>query len=272
MRSVPGWPIGPGCSAAAAAEVSRPVFYADDVGAASLVLTGAEGRHAAAVRRVRPGEMVDVVDGRGGRARCAVRAVGRDTVQLDVLHRGCEPPPSPRLVVVQALAKGDRGELAVELCTEVGVDEVVPWAAQRCVVRWDGLRGEKALQRWRATAREAAKQSRRAWHPVVAPLATTADVVARVRAAVHPTEPAALPTAALVLHESATAPLATATLPAADTVLLVVGPEGGLTDDEVAELADAGAVPVRLGRSVLRTSTAGAVAAALVQAITGRWA
>lgn len=241
--------------------MSRPVFLADHVHGPSVTLTGAEGRHAATVRRLRPGEPVDVVDGRGARAVCTVVCVGRDVVELAVGECVVEPEPAPRVVVVQALAKGDRGELAVELCTEVGADEVVPWAAQRCVVQWDGPRGARALERWRSTAREAAKQSRRSWHPVVAPPATTPDVVRRVRQA----------EAGFVLHEAATAPLAAAALPDAGTVLLVVGPEGGLTDEELAALADAGARPVRLGPTVLRTSTAGAMATALVLASTGRW-
>ena len=238
----------------------RPVFLAGSL-AEPLVLTGPEGRHAATVRRVRVGEEVDVVDGRGGRAVCAVTAVGRDEVALDVVRREDEPEPSPRLVLVQALAKGDRGELAVELATEVGVDEVVPWAAERCVVRWDGPRGDKALERWRATAREAAKQSRRARVPVVADPARTADVADRLRAAA----------AGWLLHESAEQPLALAEVPAAGDVVLVVGPEGGLSDGELEVLQDAGGTAVRLGPTVLRTSTAGVVAAAVVSTRCGRW-
>ncbi|HWG95290.1 MAG TPA: 16S rRNA (uracil(1498)-N(3))-methyltransferase [Mycobacteriales bacterium] len=238
----------------------RPVFLAADVAADRLVLDGPEGRHAATVRRLRAGEQVDVVDGLGTRAVCAVVEVGRDVVALDVVAREVEPEPAPRIVLVQALAKGDRGELAVELATEVGVDEVVPWAAERCVVRWEGPRGAKALERWRATAREAGKQSRRARLPQVADPAGTAQVAARLAG-----------TTALLLHESAEEPLATAALPSDGEVVLVVGPEGGLSDRELAVLREAGGRAVRLGRSVLRTSTAGAVAAGVVSARTGRW-
>jgi 16S rRNA (uracil1498-N3)-methyltransferase len=241
--------------------VSRPLFLADDVGGARVVLTGAEGRHAATVRRLRIGEEVDVADGRGTRVTGPVAAVGKDVVEVTVVARSVEPPPQPRLVLVQALAKGERAELAVELATEVGVDEVVPWAAQRCVVRWEGERGARALARWRATAREAGKQARRARLPEVAALAHTSDVVARAR-------DAAL---TLVLHEVATAPLAATPLPSHGDVLLVVGPEGGVTDGELEVLAKAGARAVRLGGSVLRTSTAGAAAAAVVSARTARW-
>lgn len=241
--------------------MTPPLFLCDDVSADELELTGPEGRHAATVRRVKVGEAVDLADGRGVRARCRVVGVGTDVVQLRVVERVVEPEPEPRLVLVQALAKGDRGELAVELATEVGVDEVVPWAAERSIVKWDGARGDRALARWRSTAREAGKQSRRARHPVVTAQVSTQELVRRAAA-----------TPAVLLHESASTPLASVPLPATGELLLVVGPEGGVTDEEVAALTGAGAVPVRLGSSVLRTSTAGAAAAAVVSARTARWA
>ena len=241
--------------------MTPPVFVAEDLAGDRLVLSGPEGHHAATVRRVKAGEAVDVVDGRGTRVSCSVTSVERDVVRLSVLARTAEPAPSPRLVLVQAIAKGDRGELAVELATEVGVDEVIPWAAARCIVRWEGERGAKALRRWRSSAREAGKQSRRAWLPVVQEQHTTEQIVHRARAAA----------ATLILHESATTPLAGMTLPADGDVLLVVGPEGGIRDEEVAALDAVGAVVVRLGTSVLRTSTAGAAAASVVSALTTRW-
>lgn len=240
--------------------MTAPLFLHDDLSADLLVLDGPEGRHAATVRRVRLGEAVDLADGRGTRAHCTVTALERDTVHVRVLSREVEPEPSPRLVLVQALAKGDRGERAVELATEVGIDEVIPWQAQRCIVRWEGVRGEKALQRWRSTAREAGKQSRRARLPVVSHWLETPGLLARMVGATT-----------LVLHEQASAPLAGAALPLSGEVLLVVGPEGGLTDGELTELVAAGGVAVRLGTSVLRTSTAGVAAAAVVSARTGRW-
>src|SRR4051812_1628030 len=226
--------------------MSAPVFLADDVTGDRVVLTGPEGRHAATVRRLRVGEEVDVVDGLGTRASCTVAVVGRDTVELTVVRRTTEPAPAPRVVLVQALAKGDRGELAVELATEVGVDEVVPWSAERSIVRWDGERGAKALARWRSTAREAGKQSRRSRFPIVTEAQSTAEVAELVRAA----------DASYVLHEAAVDPLALQAFPARATVVLVVGPEGGLTEREVEALTGAGAIAVRLGPSVLRTSTA----------------
>ena len=241
--------------------MTAPVFLADDLAGDRVVLTGPEGHHAATVRRVRVGEAVDLVDGRGTRASCRVASVARDVVELTVVRRTVEPTPSPRVVLVQAIAKGDRGELAVELATEVGVDEIVPWSAERSIVKWEGERGERALRRWRSTAREAGKQSRRAWLPQVLDPHTTAQLAALIPAA----------SAVLVLHEGTTAPLALVDLPPAGDVLLVVGPEGGVTDDELAILTAAGAQAVRLGSSVLRTSTAGAAAASVVSALTSRW-
>lgn len=241
--------------------MTAALFLCDDLSADELELTGREGRHAATVRRVKVGEHVDLADGHGTRASCTVVSVGQDVVRLRIDRRVVEPEPQPRLVLVQALAKGDRGELAVELATEVGVDEVLPWQAERCIVKWDGPRGEKALSRWRSTAREAGKQSRRARHPVVAHWASTQELLERVAA-----------TPALLLHETASAPLASVDLPSGGELLLVVGPEGGLTDGEVKALTAAGAVPVRLGSSVVRTSTAGAAAVAVVSARTSRWA
>ena len=241
--------------------MTAALFLCEDVSGDVVVLTGPEGHHAATVRRVQVGEPVDVADGRGSRARCTVVALGHDTVELRVRERVVEPTPSPWLVVAQGIAKGDRGELAVELATEVGVDEVLPWAAARCIVKWEGTRGERALARWRSTAREAGKQSRRARHPVVGDPVGLDALVTRAAGATT-----------LVLHEQASQPLASVALPTDGEVLLVVGPEGGITAPELAALASAGATAVRLGASVLRTSTAGAAAAAVVSARTARWA
>jgi 16S rRNA (uracil1498-N3)-methyltransferase len=242
--------------------MTPPVFLVDALpDGAEAVLAGAEGWHAAAVRRLRPGEPLCLADGRGGLADCTVTAAERDRLRLAVAGRRTLPPPQPRLVVVQALAKGDRGELAVELMTDLGVDAVLPWAASRSVVRWQGERGERALARWRSTAREAAKQCRRAWLPEVGEPHSTAEVCARIAAAAG----------AVVLHGAAGAALAAQQLPAAGELVVVVGPEGGVDDTELAAFTAAGARPVRLGPTVLRASTAGAAALAVLGVRTGRW-
>lgn len=221
-------------------------------------LDGPEGRHAADVARLRAGERLLLSDGAGTVATCSVVAADRGALDLRVLDRVVVPPPSPRLVVVQALPKGDRAELAVQAMTEVGVDEIVPWPASRSIVRWQGDRGTKALDRWRATAREAAKQSRRAYLPVVSEPVSTTGLAPRLAGA-------------LVLHEEATVPLASVELPESE-VVLVVGPEGGIAPEELDGFTAAGATPVRLGPTVLRTSTAGVAGLAVLNARTGRWA
>ena len=244
--------------------MSPPVFVADRAVLAAgteVRLTGPEGHHAAAVRRIAVGERVMLTDGAGLVVRAETLEVHRDEVLFSVLGRSEVPAGEPRLVVVQALPKGERGEVAVETLTEVGVDVIVPWAASRCVTRWRDERGAKALGRWRSTAREAGKQSRRPWFPEVSDLASTADVV-RLLA------DAAL---GIVLHEEADLPLSAAVLPTFGTVVVVVGPEGGLSAEEREAFAGAGATAYLLGPTVLRTSTAGTVAAAVLLAATPRW-
>lgn len=234
------------------------------------MLAGAEGRHATTVRRLTPGERADLTDGVGTMAECVVKSARASVLELAVLTRRVQPRPQPPVVVVQAVPKGDRGEQAVETMTEVGVDVLVPWAAQRCVARWRGERADKGVARWRSTAVQAAKQSRRFWFPEVTELASTAEVARRVREAslallLDPDAPDAL--AALVARgpgrEEASA---------AGEIVLVVGPEGGVSPEEAELLTAAGAVGARLGPSVLRASSAGAVAAALVMSASGRWA
>jgi 16S rRNA (uracil1498-N3)-methyltransferase len=234
-----------------------PTLAGVDVGAA-VTVEGAEAHHAVAVRRLAVGEPVQLTDGAGHVAQCEVTATVKGRLDVVVRSVSSVPAPAPEIVVVQALPKGDRGELAVELLTEVGVARIVPWASERSVAVWRGDRAAKSLAKWQTTAREAAKQARRAWFPEVAPLASTADVVALITEA----------PLALVLHEEATEPLPTE-LP--DTVLLVVGPEGGLAPEELAAFAESGARTVRLGVEVLRTSTAGVAAASALLSRTDRW-
>jgi 16S rRNA (uracil1498-N3)-methyltransferase len=224
----------------------------------SFRLDGPEGHHAATVQRLSVGQSLLLVDGRGSSVCASVVGTGRGYLDLALGDRSFEPAPDPALVVVQGIAKGDRGELAVQAMTEAGVDEIVPWAAARSVAKW---RDGKPLERWRATVREAAKQARRAWMPAVSTPLTTGDVASRLAAA----------SAALVLHETAQTRLSTVELPASGPIVIVVGPEGGIADDELAAFVGAGAVAVRLGDPILRTSTAGVAALSALSVRLGRW-
>jgi 16S rRNA (uracil1498-N3)-methyltransferase len=249
-----------------AAESTRPpVFVADRerLEQDRVTLSGPEGKHAATVRRLRPGTRADVVDGAGMIAECEVAGTGSGTLELTVLARRVEPPPQPRICVIQALPKGERGELAVETMTEVGVDVIVPWAAERCVAVWApaGGKAERGAARWRRTAQEASKQSRRARFPEVTPLAGTVGAIARIRAAA----------CAVVLDPAAGLSLGALPLPAAGEIVLVVGPEGGLSPAETEAFTGAGAVATHLGPTVLRSSTAGTAAAAVLLSRCGRW-
>ncbi|MEU5527174.1 16S rRNA (uracil(1498)-N(3))-methyltransferase [Micromonospora chersina] len=244
--------------------MSAPLFLVEALPTGdTLTLDGPEGHHAATVQRLRVGEELLLADGRGGTATAVVSAVGRGTLDLRVTSRGYADASVPRLVVVQGIAKGDRGELAVQAMTEVGVDEIVPWAASRSVTQWRGDRGVRAREKWAATAREAAKQARRPWLPVVAgtPDESTTTVTRRIAGAA----------AAFVLHEEAEERLTTVELPDAGEIVLVVGPEGGIADTELSAFEQAGARPVRLGPAVLRTSTAGVAALSVLSARLSRW-
>lgn len=245
--------------------MAPPVFHLDTLPPAggSVLLDGPEGRHAATVRRLRVGERLLLTDGRGGVAEAAVHACGKDRLTLDVDPPRSVPAPAQPVTVVQALVKSERSELAVELATEAGVDELVPWAAARCVARWSGVKVDKGLARWRSVAREAAKQARRAWVPVVHPLAGTAEVAALVHSRTQSGG------TALLLHESAATALAAVALDG--PLLLVVGPEGGISDAELELLGAAGARAVHLGPTVLRTSTVAAVALGALGVLTARW-
>jgi 16S rRNA (uracil1498-N3)-methyltransferase len=247
--------------------VSVALFYVDAlpaVGELALV-DGDEGFHAASVRRMRVGERLDLGDGAGTVAICVVEDVGKATISARVQERSSVAPPVPVVTVVQAIPKADRSELAIELATEVGADAFWAWQAARCVARWDGPKADKGLRRWRAVARSAARQSRRAHIPAVDGVASTSGLLTRVR------DEVADGSVVVVLHESGARPLADIPLAGAAAITLVVGPEGGIADDEIAALTGAGASVVRLGPTVLRTSTAAAVALGALGVLTPRW-
>ncbi len=246
--------------------MSRPVFFvepgvaANAVVGATVALDGPEGRHAATVRRLGVGERLDLVDGAGRRLTGIVAEAARDALTVRVESVTDEPVDGARFVLVQALAKGDRDDQAIEAATELGVDAIVPWQAARSIVQWRGERGAKARQKWVDVVRAAAKQSRRSRIPEVLEVVDRRGLVALAAAAA----------ATFVLHEQATEPLAAQGIPEVGDVLVVVGPEGGVAPDELDALAAAGAVAVRLGTTVLRSSSAGPAALAVLNA-RSRW-
>lgn len=248
--------------------MSPPLFWVatvPDVGAA-VELTGPEGRHAVTVTRIVAGQEITVSDGAGSGALCRVESVeGKDSLVAVVRDRVDAAPPSPPVTLVQALPKGERSELAVELATEAGIDRIIPWQSQRCVARWDGAKAAKGVAKWRSAATTAAKQSRRMQIPEVDDLVVGKALAARASEVVRVGGVVAL------LHESATAALAELPLAGASEVMLVVGPEGGLDDSELEFLTAAGGRAVVLGPAVMRTSTAGAVALGALGVLTNRW-
>ena len=233
----------------------------DCVAGAVIGIGGAEARHAVTVSRVRPGEHLHVGNGAGLMIAATVVAAEASLLTLRVDTVTVAARLTPRIRLVQALAKGDRDELAVQAATELGIDGVIPWAASRSVARWEGAKIQKGRDRWSSIVREASKQSIRAWLPTVGELASTKTLAALAGS-----------TRMLLLEPTATERLTSQAAPTDDReILLVVGPEGGISPAELTLLEQAGATQVRLGDNVLRTSTAGPVALAILNATLGRW-
>ena len=225
----------------------------------TFTLDGDEGRHAATVKRMREGEVIHLCDGQGTRAIASVVKVHKNSLDLSIDQFTFEEAPEPRFVVVQALAKGERAELAVEMLTEVGADAIIPWRAEHSIGKWDSV--EKGLEKWRRPSRESAKQSRRAWIPEISNLKSTAEVCELMSQA----------QSVFVLHESADQALAACAIREQGTIMIVVGPEGGISPDELAAFSSAGARVVHMGASVMRTSTAGAIAVGGLLMRSQRW-
>ena len=248
--------------------MTSPVFLVEPDGLAHVQvgaefrLTGPEGRHAVSVVRTRAGEMIELVDGCGRRVEARTTgSEGKDCLVVEVVSIVDVPHPALTFSVVQALPKADRGELAVELMTEVGVDTIIPWAADRCISQWKGDRAERSWRKWRDTATAATKQSRRTRLPRIEPLSTTSEICDRVSAAA----------VALLLDEEAALPISQVPLPSTGDVVIIVGPEGGVSESERSVLISAGAQSVRMGPTVMRTSTAGVAALSALMYSSGRW-
>nr|WP_218852758.1 16S rRNA (uracil(1498)-N(3))-methyltransferase [Spelaeicoccus albus] len=232
---------------------------------ATVTLDGAEAHHAVRVMRLKVGEELSVSDGHGFVAYGRVASIDGERLVMVVDDTRYEPPPATRLVLVQALAKGDRDLQAIEAATEIGVDEVVPWSAERSVVVWREGRADKALRKWRSTLLTSSKQSRRARQPSLGEPVTSRQLAASIGA-----DP---DTVAIVLHEDAADSLASIarSVDAGKAIMLIVGPEGGIAERELDMLTAAGARAARIGPHVLRSSTAGPVALSVVQTARGAW-
>ena len=230
----------------------NPALDSADIGS-TVGITGDEAKHAVTVARTRVGERLSIGNGCGLVVSGAVTSLDPFTIEIDSVRR--EPAPDPQLWLAQALAKGDRDELAVQAATELGVSGVIPWAAERSVTRWEGAKLDKGRARWEAIVREASKQSIRAWVPEVGELVATKQLTGPM----------------LVLDPTAEIALSSVALPAEGRILLVVGPEGGISPRELEQLEQGGATRVRLGSEILRTSTAGPAAIAVLNARLGRW-
>jgi len=253
--------------------MSLPVFIHPDLSAArtgeAFSFTGPEARHAVTVKRMGEGERLELIDGTGIRLTLTITATsGKDSLEGMVESIVTTLEPTPRVTVVQAIPKSERAELAVDLATQAGADEIIAWQADRCVAKWDGKKAPKAVAKWQAAADSAAKQSRRARIPQVRGPLTTPQLVQELRRDRAACDAAAAPTV-LVLHEEATASIKD--VPLADDVVVLVGPEGGIGDAELDRLKEAGAVPIKLGPEVLRTASAAMVALAAIGMRTQRW-
>lgn len=225
----------------------------------TFTLTGNEGRHAATVKRMRSGEVINLCDGQGIRAIATVTTVHKHSIEVDIMSVSYEAAPEPKFIVVQALAKGERAELAVEMLTEVGADAIIPWKAEHSIGKWDAV--DKGLEKWRRTSRESSKQSRRAWIPEIGELHSTEQICELITQA----------QSAFVLHESADQALAACAIREQGTIMLIVGPEGGISPNELAAFAASGARVVHMGASIMRTSTAGAIAVGGLLMRSQRW-
>lgn len=233
--------------------MSLPYFFTDDPAAGTL--TGAEAKHAH-VKRIEPGERIMLIDGQGSTALTRVTSVGAGRVDGVVERQEFVPQPTPRVTVVQAVPKGERAELAVDLAVQAGADAIVPWISHRTIARWPANKQAKQVEKWRAQALASAKQARRAWVPEVRDPVTTNQLAELLRDA----------GLALVLHEDATDSIRDVEF--GEDVWLIVGPEGGIGDDELEIL---GARPVKLGPEVLRTASAAFAGLCAIGALTSRW-
>jgi 16S rRNA (uracil1498-N3)-methyltransferase len=233
------------------------LFKVDQLPDRDLTLTGNAGKHAASSLRLRVGEQVTFTDGVGNSAIGTVaELISKTEVSFKLSEYKSTPQPIPKISVLQALPKGDGALAAVELMVEVGVDEIYPWQASRSVVQWDAEKQISGVKKWQVTADAAAAQARRVWFPTVKPVVTNLIQLAAKFDQI------------IVMHESAVKPIPKSI---SNNVLIVIGPEGSITDAERAQLQEIGGIEARMGESILRSRHAGIAAAAAVLAQSTRW-
>lgn len=256
--------------------MSLPYFCTPDP--LSGTLTGAEAQHAH-VKRIGVGEHIMLIDGSGLTAEITVTQASKTRLDGDVVAHTRVPQPHPRVTVVQAIPKSERAELAVDLAVQAGADAIVPWISHRTIARWPENKQAKQVEKWNNQAIASAKQARRAWVPQVEDPVTTAQLVQLLAASGdqpagdQPAGDQPASTRALVLHEETQRSIKNVDF---DTkhiseVWLIVGPEGGIGADELAQLTEAGATPVRLGPEVMRTASAAFAALCAIGALSQRW-
>ena len=242
--------------------MAEPLFYAEHLAdpGVTLTLTGDEARHAVASRRLQAGETFWLFDGRGGLARATllhITARGR-ALDLRIEERHAEPPPKPAIHLACALPKGDRQGTLIDMATQLGMTEFTPLACERSVVR----PGANSAERWRRICLEACKQSRRSYLPILHASATPQEIVAREAGRAN-TVWIAHPSAAAVAVSRAVEQNASA------DVTILVGPEGGFTEEEIERTTGAGARQIALGTAILRIETAAVALVAAFSLATG---
>ena len=226
----------------------------------SIEVAGDEAHHAIKVLRIKLGEEILVSDGAGNWVRAVVENIEKKTFRAKVLERGFQEEKSPRLIVVQGLPKSDRVKDAIEILVESGVDLIIPWQADRSISKWQ----KDSLVKWQSAAVAATKQSRRFRKPEIIDGLSLSELL----------EIESENSAFLVMHESATTKLSevvTSKFAGMSEIIIVIGPEGGISDSELAVLEGAGAHIVGLGPEVFRSAHAGGAALSAVSALIGRW-
>lgn len=238
-----------------------PLFIVENIpDRGDLVIEGDEAHHAGSAARIKVGEKINVTNGKGRIAEVEVLDINKRNIGCRILEVRDETRAKVVLTVIQALTKGDRARETIELLTEGGAELIIPWQAARSIGQWKD--DKDAQGKWRTWAKEATKQSRRTWIPEILDLHTTAQVKRRIQDS----------DLTIVLHENgaeAFSEILTSAPPR--EILLIVGPEGGISDDELASFVSSGARSIRLGKPVFRSAHAGVAALAAIQAAFGIW-